>query len=202
MSIYMKNGEEIKFYGRKLPARRGRIDKEEANSAFKKYKKEILDVFFAENGFYKHKTTAYVRLSEVGVLQNVNLQKSQFDGGLFYVNYEVVPLYRPVKGRGFMTGLDSRLDKYDQDWRYDDYEIAQITFEDLREALQTCMLPWFDEFCDEENYREMLLKDQGKNWCRGWLEALERSEEERKATMLENIEKFKLPKKLAQSILS
>lgn len=204
MSITLIIGKKINFYGRKLPeSKRGPINKEEANDAFKKCKKEILDVFFAENGFYKYKTTAYVRLSESGVLQNVNLQKSQFDAAEFYVNYEVVPLYLPMKY--LETGLDDRLDNYVEDWRYDDYEIARITFEDIREAVKTCLLPLFDEFCDGENFREMLLEDKDKEGpgypCGRWLKALECSEEERKAVILENIEKFKLPKKLTKGIL-
>lgn len=69
--------------------------------------------------------------------------------------------------------------------------------------MKTCLLPWLDEFCDGENFREMLLEDKDKErpfYPNGWLEALDCSEEERKAVILENIEKFKLPKKLTKGI--
>ena len=210
MGVVLKNGKEFKFAGRKVPLERGKpIDKEEANNAFKKYKREILDVFFAENGFYKYKTTSYVRLNEAGLLQTVNLQKSQWDQGLFYVNYRVIPLYLPMEY--LEMGKDYRLGNYaqggegvNQDWHYDNDEAARITFEDICDSGKTCLLPWFDEFCDGENFREMLLRDKDKKWPGyqngRWLNALERSEEERKAVILENIEKFKLPKKLTRGI--
>ncbi len=208
MSVGLKVGTEIEFVGHDSSWEKGRrADKQEANDAFKKYKKEILDVFFAENGFFKYKTTAYVRLSKSGLLQNVNLQKSQFDYYLFYVNYAVLPLYLPMNY--LEDGLDHRLcnhvRSYAGDWYYQNYEVAKITFEDLREAVKICLLPWFEKSCDGENFRQMLMEDKDNKWPgypnERWRKALERSEEERRAVILENIEKFKLPKKLTKGIL-
>ncbi len=207
MSVGLKVGTEIEFVGHDSSWERGKpLDKQEANEAFKKCKKEILDVFFAENGFFKYKTTAYVRLSKSGLLQNVNLQKSQFDYERFYVNYEVLPLYLPMKY--LEMGLDHRLNNYvrgfGDDWHYRNYEVARINFEDLREAVKICLLPWFEKSCDGENFRQMLMEDKDKKWPgypnERWRKALERSEEERKAVILENIEKFKLPKRLVKGI--
>lgn len=203
--ITFKNGKKLEFVGRKVSYERGKpIDKEAANDAFKKCKKEILDVFFVENGFYKWKTTQYVRLDAAGLLEYVELQKSRFDYTGFYVNFRVVPLWLPMKHLETDVGVGERLHNGYQDWCYANYEVAKVNFEDIREGARTCLLPWFEEFCDEENFREMLLENKGwpswpgirERWCR----ALKQSEEEKKAIILENIEKFKLPKKLAQGL--
>lgn len=187
MSIYMKDGEEIKFYGRQLPPKRGRIDKEEANSAFKKYKKEILDVFFAENGFYKWKSAAYVRLDATGLLQMVELQKSRFDSIAFCVNFSVQPLYVPHTQ--YLRGISERLGSGIQGWGdpwwvYADYEIAKESFENIRDGIKTYLLPWFDEFCAEETFRKMLMDDKDKEWPgyrnEEWRMALELGEEEKR----------------------
>lgn len=51
------------------------VNKEEADLAFKQYKKEIIDSLLLSNGFYKYKTNAYVRLNGIGLLEYIDLQK-------------------------------------------------------------------------------------------------------------------------------
>ena len=91
-------------------------------------------------------------------------------------------------------------------WVYEDYETAKISFENIRDGIKIYLLPWFDEFCAEENFRKMLMEDKDKKGPgyrnEEWRMAQELSEEEKKAAILENIEEWKLPKKLAQGVLS
>lgn len=56
------------------------IDKKEADSAFKKYKKEIMDELLLHNGFrmWKSSAHAYVRLNGIGLLEYINLQKERY----------------------------------------------------------------------------------------------------------------------------
>ena len=51
------------------------IDKEEADRAFKLYKKQYLDTLLKSKGFLRYKTNAYVRRNQVDVLEYVDLQK-------------------------------------------------------------------------------------------------------------------------------
>lgn len=196
MGILDDNLKDFVYRGCKYPGYTGPIDKEAVNDAFKKCKKEILDVFLAENGFYKWRATKYVRLNAEGLLQMIELQKDRFDPVGFYVNYEVLPLYVPN------IHLRSGKEGYLEEWYYADYEMAKISFENIRDAIKIGLLPWFDEFCDDNTFRKMLMRDKDKKGPgyrnEDWRMALERSEEERKAVILENIEKWKLPKKLAQ----
>lgn len=187
----------------------GNIDTEVAGAAYKRCKKEILDVFFAENGFTKWKTTAYVRLSTSGLLQEVNLQKTQFGGKYFTVNFSVEPLCLPRR-LGIGVGAEARRlgcffkgQGGDFWWTYGDYENTKVSFENIRDAARLFLLPWFDEFCAEENYIKMLLGDMDgekqnyQNIMR--MKALE--SEDRQAVILENIERLKLPKKIVQGVL-
>lgn len=70
--------EKFSFVGNRFHIRSDEelslIDKEEADNAFKKYKKEIIDPLLLDNGFCKWKTNAYVRLNKIGVLEYIDLQ--------------------------------------------------------------------------------------------------------------------------------
>lgn len=108
MNIRFKGGENFVFRGCEESYHSNKpIDKEAANEAFKKCKKEILDAFFAENRFYKWKTAAYVRLDATGLLQMVELQKSRFDSIAFCVDFSVQPLYVPHTR--YLRGISDRL---------------------------------------------------------------------------------------------
>ena len=210
MNIEFKDGKDFVFRGCKSSYKSSKpVDKEAANDAFKKCKKEILDVFLTENGFCKWKSAAYVRLDATGLLQMVELQKSRFDSIAFCVNFSVQPLYVPHTR--YLRGIDGRLGSYIQGWGdpwwvYEDYETAKISFENIRDGIKIYLLPWFDEFCAEETFKKMLMEDKDKKGPgyrnEEWRMAQELSEEEKKAAILENIEEWKLPKKLAQGVLS
>ncbi len=55
---FVGNRQHIRTVGEMLT-----VNKEEADLAFKRYKKEIIDDLLLGNGFYKYKSNAYVRLN-------------------------------------------------------------------------------------------------------------------------------------------
>ena len=69
------------------------VDKKEADAAFKKYQKEIIEPFMKEQGFRKYKTNAYVRKSKIDLLEYVNFQKERDGCKTFTVNLALMPLY-------------------------------------------------------------------------------------------------------------
>jgi len=55
------------------------IDKNEADSAFKLYKKQYIDTLLKSRRFQKYKTNAYVRRNQIDVLEYIDLQKEKTD---------------------------------------------------------------------------------------------------------------------------
>lgn len=49
------------------------VDKQVADEAFKKYKKDILDSYLISKGFIKYKSNSYVRKNKIDVLEYVDL---------------------------------------------------------------------------------------------------------------------------------
>lgn len=187
------------------------LDKAAANEAFKKYKKEILDVFFAENGFSKWKSASYIRLRASGLAEMVELQKFRFTGDTFCVNYGVCPLYVPdlkycscCVGSSIGDRLGCQIRPGGGAWVYQTDETAKISFENVRDMVRLFLLPAFDEFCVEENYLSQLMADKGKKGVGYrndlWVKALE--VEDRRAVILENIERLKLPRRIIKGEFS
>lgn len=71
------------------------IDMNEADSAFKLYKKKFIDSLLKSKGFLKYKTNAYVRRNQVDVLEYIDLQKEKNGSRTFTVNYGLTALYIP-----------------------------------------------------------------------------------------------------------
>ncbi len=176
------------------------IDKEAADRAFKKYKKEILDEFLIKQGFLKWKTGAYVRLNQIGLLEYMDLQKERYGSKTFCVNFAIMPLYCPmdyiVMGLGHrLGGLISGKDFW---WDFANDSCAKESFQNIVEAITIYLLPWFEQFHVEENYRKRLADDESKKFIgypnQDWREALDHPD---KASVIqENIDRLKLPKKL------
>ena len=87
---------------------------------------------------------------------------------------------------------------------YSNEQIAEVSFDNVTDALEAFLLPWFDEKDSIESIRKELIKEQKKRDNYGgrlseiqrmWLEAIESSSRDEKIA-LGNIEIFKLPKKL------
>lgn len=182
------------------------IDKEAAKKAFEKYNNQILNPFMKENHFVKYKSKAYVRINPIGLLEYVDLQKESYGSQTFCINFAVMPLYYQTDY--LCIGLGERLGKYisgDRDfwWDYADESAAQMSFENVKEAIQQYLFPWFESLSDEDEYLKKLIKDSRKKYieypCVEWKKAIDSSE--KTEVIMENCEKLKLPKKLVDSYL-
>ena len=168
------------------------LNGELADNAFKKYKKEILDVFMAQQGFSKWKTRAYVKLNPIGLLEYMDLQKERYGSKTFCVNFSVTPLYYGVND--IRMSLGDRLGAYisgkDFWWDYADSASAKASFQNVAEAIKLYLLPWFEYYSDESNYRQILSEYPDQTW----LEAFDSQDKE--SIIEENINILKLPKKI------
>ena len=160
----------------------------------------------AEKGFVKYKANAYVRKNKIDVLEYIDLQKERYGSKTFTVNYALMPLYVPHDY--LVTGFGDRLGRLicDTDiwWDYANEAISQISFQNVIDAIEQFVLPWFEKYENEETLKKKLLEDKKKSeqTVRGipyknaeWLSALE-ERGDRTEIILENIEKMKLPKKI------
>ena len=182
------------------------VDKQVADEAFKKYKKDILDSYLMSKGFVKYKSNSYVRKNQIDVLEYLDLQKERYGSKTFTVNYALMPLYVPHDY--LVTGFGDRLGRLicDTDiwWDYANDSIAQVSFQNVADAMERFVVPWFDKYASEDALMKKLMEDKKKREQTGlgipykneeWLNALE-ERGNRTEIILENIEKLKLPKKM------
>ena len=178
------------------------LDKDEADHAFKLYKKQYLDTLLKSNGFLKYKTNAYVRRNQVDVLEYIDLQKEKNGSRTFTVNYGLTPLYIP---HGFINcDINERIGilicNKDIWWDFANDDIAKASFENVAKAIEEFVIPWFDALSNDDSIKKMLLdKREDYGWSsykQAWLEAIDHrcnlSE-----TIEENIKLFRLPKSLS-----
>lgn len=178
------------------------VDKEEADVAFKKCKKDIMDRFLLDNGFCKYKTNAYIRLNGIGLLEYIDLQKEKYGSKTFCVNFAAMPLY--LERKYVNTSLGGRLGTYisgkDVWWDYASEEIAKVSFANVVAAIDAYILPWFEEVSHESGYKEKLLMLQNKRLAEEWLNAIEDTKD--KETMIkQSIEELGLPKRIQREIV-
>ena len=181
------------------------VDKEAADKSFKDLKKK-LDLFLQQKGFAKYKTNAYARRNNLNVLEYINLQKEQYGSKTFTVNYALIALYVP---HSFLSyDLGDRLGRLicDRDvwWDYSNAEIAEISFQNVMDAIDDYLLPWFEERRSKESLKRELLKEEQKRKKYGgrlsdiqqaWLNVID-SEDDYSDIISNNIVTFKLPKEI------
>ena len=181
------------------------VDKEAADKYFKNQKKK-LDLFLQQKGFVKYKTNSYARRNNVNVLEYINLQKEQYGSKTFTVNYALIALYVP---HSFLSyDLGDRLGKLicDRDvwWDYSNEENAKVSFQNVIDAIDKFLLPWFEERQCKESLKKELLKEELKRKKYGgrlsdiqqaWLNAID-TEDDYSDIISSNIATFKQPKKL------
>lgn len=180
------------------------IDKEKAEEAFKMQKRK-LDDFLCKKDFAKYKTGSYLRRNKLDVLEYIGLQKDHYGSKTFTVNYALIPLYTPHDF--FYYDLTDRLGELirnrDTWWDYADQKIAEISFQNVMDAIDIFLMPWFKEMESGESLKEELLRKNkiresyggdAEHYCY-WLDALD-SKEDFTEIINQNIRKFKLPKKL------
>lgn len=183
------------------------VDKTVADAAFQKYSKEILGEFLKQQGFLKWKTNAFVRVNSIDVLEYINLQKERYGSKTFTVNYALMPLY--VLTEYMVTGFGDRLGKLvvgkDIWWDYSDEKIAEVSFQNVTDAIEQFVLPWFQTYGNKEILKKRLLEDSKK--MKGlpynnqkWLEFID-IYENRSEIIWDNIRRLKLPKKLEKTTI-
>ena len=194
VSAAIRSEEEMSF-----------IDKEAADKSFKEQKKK-LDLFLRQKGFVKYKTNSYARRNNVNVLEYINLQKEQYGSKTFTVNYALIALYVP---HSFLSyDLGDRLGKLicDRDvwWDYSNEENAKVSFQNVIDATEEFLLPWFEERQCKESLKKELLNEELKRKKYGgrlsdiqqaWLNVID-TEDDYSDIISSNIATFKLPKKL------
>ena len=180
------------------------IDKEMADNSFKIQKKK-LDAFLSERGFVKYKTNSYVRKNKVEVLEYIDLQKERYGSKTFTVNYALISLCVPHSFLSFDLGdrLGELICGKDIWWDYSDEKIAEISFQNIMDAINIYLIPWFDKREKNEMIKEELLKEKKKRENYGgrlsdiqqlWLDAID-SEDDFTEIINANMATFKLPKK-------
>ena len=177
------------------------VDKNEADSAFKLYKKEFIDTLLKSKGFLKYKTNAYVRRNQVDVLEYIDLQKEKNGSRTFTVNYGLTALYIP---HGFIDwDINERIGilicNKDIWWDFSNDTIAKVSFENVAKAIEEFVIPWFDARSNDDSIKKMLLDDREKygwsSYKQAWLEAIDHRCNHSE-TIEKNIELFRLPKSL------
>ena len=176
-------------------------DKDEADHAFKLYKKQYLDTLLKSRGFLKYKTNAYVRRNQVDVLEYIDLQKEKNGSRTFTVNYGLTALYVP---HGFMNwDINERIGilicNKDIWWDFSNDTIAKVSFENVAKAIEEFVIPWFDTHSDDGSIKKMLLDDREEygrsSYKQAWLEAIDHRCD-LSETIEENLKLFRLPKSL------
>ena len=186
-----------------------KINKEEADNAFKFHKK-ILDEYLKKKGFFKYKTNSYIRENGNGVLEYINLQKECYGSKSFTVNCEIISLYVPHKF--FCYDLGKRLGCMicDKDiwWDYADESIAKVSFENVTSAIEKFLLPRLEELKDDSKIKEALLKEkhirESYGGClsdiqQAWLDVID-DHSGCDEIIRKNVEIFKLPARLVQNL--
>lgn len=173
------------------------VNKEEADLAFKRYKKQIIDDLLLGNGFCKYKTNAYVRLNNIGLLEYIDLQKERYGSKTFCVNFAAMPLY--CVNKYIVVSLGGRLGTYISDkdvwWDYASENVAKASFENVSMAIEKYIFPWFEAVSTEEGYRAKLQQVHSKKLAAEWLDALENIQD-KEALIEQNIVELRLPKKI------
>ena len=194
VSVHIRSDEEM-----------ASIDKHAADLFFKEQKKR-LDIFLQQKGFVKYKTNSYARRNDVDVLEYINLQKEQYGSKTFTVNYALIALYVPHSFLSYDLGdrLGKLICNRDVWWDYADEKSAQVSFQNVMDAIECYLLPWFEERRSKESLKKELLIEEQKHKSYGgrlsdvqqaWLNVID-SKEDHSDIISNNIATFKLPKKL------
>ena len=183
------------------------INKTIADEAFKK-QKALLGKYLESQGFLKYKTSAYVRKNAIDLLEYIDLQKEKYGSKTFTVNYSLMPLYVPhdyliIGFGGRLGGLICGKDIW---WDYATNSAAEVSFQNVSEAIKIFLLPWFEKYSDEDYVRKELLKDKKRSGRIGlgipykneeWLNAIDGCAN-RKEIIDGNIQRLKLPKTICR----
>jgi len=179
------------------PAEMLSINNEEADAAFKRYKKKIIDVLLLSHGFHTYKTRAYVRLNRIGLLEYIDLQKERYGSKTFCVNIAVMPLYCESKILDF--SLSERLGTLilgkDIWWDFATEKIAEASFRNVASAIEQYALPWFEEVSNVDGYRAKLKSLLNEKRADRFLNAMD-TIEDKDSMIQKRIIELELPKRI------
>ncbi len=158
------------------------IDKTIADNAFKLQKKRM-DDFMLANGFIKYKSNSYLKWNGIDVLEYVDLQKERYGSKTFTINYALIPLYVPHDFFSFDLGgrLGTLMCGKDVWWDYSEEVIAEISFDNVMNAITEFLLPWFEKNSNYNALMKTLLEEKKKRERHGgrlsdiqqlWVDAL------------------------------
>lgn len=189
---YIRSDEEMAF-----------IDKNRADSAFKKYKKEIIDSHMKEQGFLKYKNNSYVRKNKIELLEYIDFQKERHGSKTFTVNLAVLPLYvlHECVSFSFSIRLGNLICNKDIWWDFSDDDICRESMLNVKNAIELFAMQWFGKMEDENYVIEQLVKQKESSKIsmnhQRWLDTIKKKNN-CKAIIRKNIDKLKLPKKLIE----
>lgn len=115
------------------------------------------------HGFIKYKTNAYIKISSIGLIEYINLQKEAHGSRTFTLNVCVLPIYVPhdIFTIGFGDRIGILINGKDFWWDYKDLTTSEKSFENIIEALELFILPWFEKYNNENKYLSDLLNGFG-----------------------------------------
>ena len=174
-----------------------KINMDESDSAFTRYKKEIIDALLLSYGFHKYKTRAYVRLNRIGLLEYIDLQKERYGSKTFCVNIAVKPLYCESKILDFSLRerLGTLISGKDVWWDYASERVAEASFRNVAAAIEQYVLPWFTDISNEDGYRAKLKSLHSDKRAKEFLNAMDTTED-KEHRIQESILELGLPKKM------
>ena len=179
------------------------IDKAVADAAFKS-RKSKMDSFLQQKGFVKYKTNAYLRRNSIDVLEHIGLQKEAYGSKTFTVNYCLTPLYVPHNVFSYDLGnrLGYLICNRDVWWDYSDEQAAEVSFRNVQDAIDTFLIPWFEDKSTKASLKQELLNKKKRLESIGvrfyqqdWIDAIE-NEKDYSEIINKNFDVLKLPKKL------
>ena len=146
------------------------------------------------------------RKNNVNVLEYIDLQKERYGSKTFTVNYALIPLYVTHSYLSYDLGdrLGELICNRDVWWDYSTAEMAEVSFQNVMDAIDKFLLPWFDERNNKESLKKELLEEEQKRKKYGgrlsdiqqtWLDVID-SEDDYSDIISSNNVTFKLPKKL------
>ncbi|MBR1816372.1 MAG: DUF4304 domain-containing protein [Lachnospiraceae bacterium] len=183
------------------------IDKKVADNAFKCYKKRI-DVYLKDKGFAKYKTNSFVRINSLDVLEYIDLQKDRYGSKTFTVNYALIALYVPHDFLSFdlCDRLGMLICGKDVWWDYAEDSIAEVSFQNVIDALDEYLMPYFEQHSSKETLKQELLKLKSireqyggrlSNDQQAWLNVIDKNLDNSEI-IKKNIEVFKLPSRIVR----
>lgn len=131
-----------------------KLDTKAADKAFRTCKRTILDPYMKSHGFYKYKTAGYVRLNPIGLVEFISTLRMPHGCKTCTMDIALIPLYVPMDF--LIIGFGDRIGWFmgtgDFWWDFQTPAIAAESFENMVDAVDTFVLPWFQRYENENTF--------------------------------------------------